>query len=104
MAATFSQLGQIASQPDFQNRVAIAMMNTAIAVYNEGSGVTGHAARALYATKVLNGNYALTQAIEGVLTSSTIIAEATVATAGNGIADADISNQISAMWNALAGA
>lgn len=104
MAATYSQLGQIAQQPDFINRVQISMMKSAISIYNEGTGVTGHAARAAYAVKVLGGSYALSQVTQGVLTSATIIAEAQQSVAGNAINDADIDTQIAAMWNALAGA
>lgn len=102
--ATLSVLGQIAGQPDFINRIAVSMSAAAIAIYNEGTGVTGHVARAAFATKVLNGTYSLSAAVLGVLASATIQGEAVVNVAGNAIADADINNQISAMWNALAGA
>lgn len=104
MMATYSILGQIANQPDFQSRVAIAMNSAAVSVYSEVGTTTGHAARALYATKVLTGNYSLSAACLGVLVNSTIQGEATVATAGNSIPDSDIQFQVNSIWNALAGA
>ena len=102
-AATYSQLGTISGQQDFQNRVAIAMSNAAMNVYSEGTGVTGHTARAAYANKVLNGTYNLQASALAVLAGAAIMAEATI-TPPNGIPDADIQNQVNALWNALAGA
>ena len=103
VAATYSQLGTIAGQQDFQNRVGIAMNSAAVAVYYEASTVTGHAARAAYANKVLNGTYNLAAATLAVLVNSTIMAEATT-TPPNSIADTDIQFQVNSIWNALAGA
>jgi hypothetical protein len=169
--ATYSTLGAIATQNDFQNRVAFAMHVAAAQVYAEtlqtnavtasanailhfasttgivagmpvydlttpaaipagtvvlsvtattvtmssnvvgGVGVldvisfvSGHAARAAFATKVLNGNFVLYNACLGVLVNASIQAEATPALVGNSIPDADIQFQVNSIWNALAGA
>lgn len=102
--ATYSQLGQIAAQPDFQARIAIALNSAAVAIYNEAGTVAGHAARAAYATKVLTGGYNLSAACLGVLVNSTIQAGASPTTAGNSITDQDIQFQVNSIWNALAGA
>jgi hypothetical protein len=173
MAATYSVLGAIAQQNDFQNRVAFAMHVAAVLIYAEamatsaatasanntlhfaatpaaaivgapifdlttsgaipagtivssvtattvvmsqaatGSGVlagdaisfvSNHAARAAFATKVLNGNFVLFNACLGTLTNPTIMTEANPAIAGNGIPDTDIQFQVNSIWNALAGA
>lgn len=106
--ATFAQLGLIVQEPEFQQRVQYAMSVAAVNVYAEGSGVTGHAARAALAICVLNGNFNLSGACYGVLTNSTIAAEATIPAsgppAGNTIPDADIQFAVNSIWNVLAGA
>lgn len=103
--ASFDALATIAINQGFQNRVQYAMSVAAIAVYNEGTGVTGHAARAAYAVKVLSANFNLQAATWGVLTNATIAAEANPATTPDfAIADTDIQFQVNSMWNALAGA
>lgn len=102
--ATYSILGQIATQPDFQSRVAVALNSAAVSVYSESTSTTGHVARALYATKVLTGQYNLHAACFGVLVNSTIQSEAVQGTVGNAIPDSDIQFQINSIWNALAGA
>lgn len=104
MAATYSTLGTIATQPDFQNRVNVAMQTAALAVYNESGTVTGHAARAAFASKVANGNFNLVAACFSVLTGTAVGANAVVGTSGNGILDSDIQNQVNAAWNCFAGA
>jgi len=104
MAATFSQLGEIAGHPDFIRRVNVAMNNAALNVYNESSTTPGHQARASFATKVVNGQYNLEAAVYGILTGTAIINEANPAIPGDGIADADISTEVAAAWNVFAGA
>lgn len=108
--ASFSQLGQIvygSSAPlstEFQQRVNYAMSVAAVAVYSESTGTTGHAIRAAFATRVLNGNFNLVAACFAVLTNPTIAAEAVPGQSGNNIPDADIQFAINSIWNALAGA
>ena len=106
MALNYVQLGKIAQDPQFQSRVLYALTSAAIAVYNEASSTTGHAARAAFARGVFQQQFQLPLICYGVATSSTIAAEATWpdATGMFGINDSDIANQISAMWNTLAGA
>jgi hypothetical protein len=101
---TYSTLGQITNQPDFQNRVAIAMASAANNIYSEVGTTPGHAARAVFATKVLTGNYNLAAACLSVLVNASIQAEANASSSGNGIPDTDIQFQVNSMWNALAGA
>lgn len=106
--ATFAQLGLIVQEPEFQQRVRYAMSVAATNVYAEGSGVTGHAARAAFAVRVLSGNFDIQSACYGVLTNSTIATEATIPAsgppAGNSIPDADIQFAVNSIWNVLAGA
>lgn len=102
--ATFAQLGTIATSGEYQQRVAYAMGVAAAAVYAEGTGVTGHVARAAFATKVANGTYNLPAAAILVLSNSTIAAEAVVTGSGNSIPDTDIQFSVNSLWNVLAGA
>lgn len=103
MAANFLQLATIANTNEFQQRVAVAMNTAAGAIYNEGSGVTNHSARAAYAIKVSNGNYNLSATAIAVVTASAIAAEATLGVSLNSIPDLDISNSVASLWNMLAG-
>jgi len=104
MAATFSALGVIAGHPDFIARVNVAMNNAAISIYNEATTTVGHTARAAYATKVVNGQYNLQAAVYAILTGTTIINEANPSLPGDGILDTDLSTEVAAAWNVLAGA
>ena len=93
---------------DFQKRVAEAMAEAAVAIYYEATTVTGHAARAAYASTVLNDppltltwngtpiqparrpySFALALVTQGIDETST---------------DTDIANGIASVWKALAGA
>jgi hypothetical protein len=104
MAATYLQLATIAQSTSFQQRVAFAMNSAAAAVYNEGSGVTNHSARAAFAIKVGAGNYSLPAAALAVITGATIVAEAVNdGSQTNAIADADIQNSVNSLWNMFAG-
>ena len=107
MAATFSQLASIATQGAFLQRVKLAMVQTAVAVYNESSATPGHAPRASFATRVLlNTGFDLSTTAFMVLTAAGNIATNANSSIlpDNGIADADILAQVSATWNAMAGA
>jgi|SRR5262249_51958670 len=104
MAATYSDLGTICEQPDFQRRVAVAMNVAAVNIYSEPGTTTGHAARAAFSTKVANGNYNLQAACFAVMQSATIQAGASPTVVGNGILDTDLQTQVNGIWNALAGA
>jgi hypothetical protein len=106
--ATFAQIAQIVTnQPlEFQSRVNYAMCVAAINVYSEGTGVTGHAARAAFAVRVLSGNYNIAAVCFGVMTNPTIAGEAVYQQPanGNGVPDTDIQFAVNSIWNALAGA
>lgn len=102
--ASFSALGYTANQEDFRRRVGYALSVAALAAYNENAGVTNHALRAAYATKVLNSQFDLHGAVLGVLTNGTIAAECNEASTGNGVPDGDIQFAVNSIYNALAGA
>lgn len=102
--ASYSDLGTISTLPDFQRRVAVAMGVAAVNVYSEAGTTTGHAARALYATNVLNGNYNLQAICFSVLQNATVQVEASTTATNNGIPDTDIQFTVNSVWNALAGA
>jgi len=104
MAATYSQLAEIATHGDFINRVNVAMNNAAVSIYNEAPTTPAHAARAAFATKVVTGQYNLLATTWAILTGTTIINEANPAAPGDGILDADISTEVAAAWNVFAGA
>lgn len=102
--AGFSDIGYTAHNEDFRRRVTYALTVAAIAAYSESTGVTGHAARAAFATKVLSSQFDLNGAVFGVLTNSTIAGESNSATTGNGVPDSDIQFAVNSIYNALAGA
>ena len=103
MAASYSDMGTICNQPDFQHRVSVAMGVAAVNIYSEVGTTPGHAARAAFATKVVNGNYSLPSVCYALMQSAAIQAAALLTVVGNGVADTDIQNQVNAIWNALAG-
>lgn len=102
--AAFLDLAQLASGQDFQRRIGYAMAVAAAAVYSESGGTTGHAARALYATKVASGQYDVPAVALLVLGNSTIAAEEIASGPTNGIPDSDIQFAVNSLWNLLAGA
>lgn len=103
--ANFTGCAQISWQADFQQRVGYALNVAAINAYNEVGTVTGHAARAIFATKVLNGQYNLEAMALAVLTNSTIATEGNSAVQpGNSIPDSDIQFAVNSIFSALAGA
>ncbi len=92
LAARFASVNVI----DFQQRVAEAVWEAALQIYAEVNTTPGHAARATYATAILNDQsnhhailFAQACAAQGLDDSST---------------DAAIAVGVSAAWNALAGA
>lgn len=103
MAATFVQLGQIASSGSFQSRVAFAMSSEAATVYAESPTTAGHGVRANFANKVASGNYNLNAACLAVLTNSTVLGETSAGANDTNILDADIQTAVNGLWNLLAG-
>lgn len=104
MAATFSDLGTIAKDANFQARVNYAMLVAAVNVYAEVATTTGHAQRKAFALLVFFGNYNPVQACAMVLTNATIAAEAVLATTPSfAIPDGDIQFAVNSLWNDFAG-
>ena len=102
--ASFSDLGTIAKDANFQLRVGYAMSVAAVNVYAESTGVTGHVLRVEFSRSVFTGNYNILNACLMVLTNAAIAAEANVATTpGFAIPDGDIQFAVNSLWNDFAG-
>jgi len=108
MATTLAARFDAAADLVFQKRVAEAAAEAAVNIYSELSTVTGHAARALYATAVLND-----PPLSLIANGEVIQAHArqyafalALATQGidNASTDAAIAIGVASVWNALAGA
>src|SRR5258705_14021190 len=103
MAASFSDLGTISKDVNFQGRVQYALMVAAVNVYSEGT-TPGHPARLAFAKQVFANTFSIQAACLMVLTNATIAAEANVATTpGFAIPDGDIQFAVNSLWNDLAG-
>jgi hypothetical protein len=100
----------VAADGDFQKKVAQALVETAVTIYNELNTTQGHAARAAYAvlvatdpplSMVTNGAGGVMQpdkrtfAVARLLTTQGIDLSST---------DAQITAAVATVWNALAGA
>lgn len=104
MAATFSDLGSIANDANFQRRVGYAVTVAAVNVYSEAANTAGHPARVAFAIRVFNGGYSIYYACLLVLTNATIAAGANfTVTPGFSIIDSDIQFAVNSLWNDLAG-
>lgn len=102
--ASFSDLGNIAKDLDFQRRVNYAMTVAAVNVYAELTNITGHPARLAFALKVFSGNFNIMSSCLLVLTNSTISAGANAATTpGFAIVDGDIQFAVNSLWNDFSG-
>ncbi len=102
--ANFDDLASIANNPGFQNRIKYAMAVAAVNVYAEAATTGNHTYRSRFATAVLNGNYNIQSVCYGVLSNSTIAAEAVIATTPDyAISDSDIQFAVNSIWSALAG-
>ncbi len=101
--ANYDDLIKIAGNSGFQERVKYALMSAAVSVYNELSSTTGHTPRVAYANSIIAGNYNLGPASLGVLTNTSIAAEATIGSAPDfSIPDSDIQFAVNSLWNAFA--
>ena len=92
----FRDQWNIATDDSFMRRVQIAMLSAAIAIQGESTGTPNHTNRANYAKLVLNAPEQYmplfsmaVSAYDNALTSSST--------------DTAIQNDVSAVWNALAG-
>lgn len=102
--ANYSDIGTVATAEDFRRRVAYALTKAAVDVYAEVGTTQGHAARALYATKVLNNQFDLHGAVLGVLANPTIAAGASSSTSDNSVSDGNMQFAINSIFSVLAGA
>lgn len=89
---TYKQIRDVAVNQDFQSKLAIAIADAAIQVYTEAPTVTGHAARAAYATQVIKSpdNEARSMAWAVILLA-------------NDDNDATLKATVLGIWNAFAG-
>jgi hypothetical protein len=88
-----------AQDPVFLALVGEAVAEAAVAIYNEGTGVAGHVARAAYATKVLNSPAFWDPMYQRAFAAA-------LATQGLDATSLDpaIATGVASVWNALAGA
>jgi hypothetical protein len=102
--ATVTQLMLIADDRNFQNRVKYYLQKYAVTVMAEPGNTPDHAARVLYAGKVLDGTASIYEYVVGVLTNPTIAAQANGAVPPDwSIDDANIEFQGNTIFNAYAG-
>lgn len=110
MATGLQARFDVAADVVFQKRVAQALAETAVAVYNEAAGTTNHAQRAAYAVTVVtdpplamvtNGADGITQPDKRTFAVARLIT--TQGIDGNST-DAQVSAGVASVWNALAGA
>lgn len=102
--ASFSDLGIIAKDSNFQGRVQYAMTVAAVNVYSEATNTVGHPARLAFAKQVFAGTFNITFSCMLVLTNASIAAEANLATTpGFAIPDGDIQFAVNSLWNDFAG-
>lgn len=105
MAISYQEVFEVAQQPGIQARVKALMQKAAIAVMNEAGSTAGHTQRVAFAGLVLNGQASVLQYTIGVLTNSTIMAEADTngVTGGNSIPDNDLEFAVNSAYSAYAG-
>jgi len=103
--ANYDDLIKIAGNDGFQQRIKYALMSAAVNIYSEATSTTGHAARGVLASQVIQGSYNAASVPLAVLTNTTIAGEATLASAPDyGIPDGDIQFAVNSLWNALSNA
>lgn len=108
--ATYRDQMDLARDRPFIQRVKMAAVNTAIAIQNEGSGVTLHAARSAFANRCLNNPDNCAELLAVGVANDAATFPATVTRDGQGNAtstngatvgsDAAIDARLSAIWNA----
>jgi len=109
VTATFDQIVTVAADTLFQQRVGVAMIQTANNVYTEAFGGTGqptqqqHQTRSAYARLVLSRGVNLNQIATAVTTL--LIATVDVTQPHDyALSDTDIGNACASLWNFFAGA
>ena len=84
----------LATNVNWTPQIQMALISTAIAVYNEATTVAGHMPRAAFAMQILRGGNYVSQ-VAYALASLGLSVVST---------DTEVLNGISSIWNALAGA
>lgn len=104
MAISYQEVFEVAQQPGIQARVKALMQKAAIDVMAELASTAGHTQRVTFAGLILGGQASIVQYSIGVLTNSTIMAEAnTNGSSGNGIPDNDLEFAVNSVYSAFAG-
>lgn len=85
---------------DFLHRVEVAGIVAAQQVYAENGATAGHAARAAYASDVLNSSPSYAYRFAAIVVTDT----ANIAAGVRAIPDAELLRPILAAWNSLSGA
>lgn len=101
--ASYSDIAIAATSADLIRRVEYALSVAAVNVYAEGTSVAAHAARAAYATRVLNEQVDLRRVTLGVLTNPTIAAGVDSAKSDSGVSDGNMQFAVNSIFDVLAG-
>lgn len=107
MASTIAQLNSLAEDPLFRQRCRNIILQQAAVVYNEGA-VTGHAARAAFAVKLLQSPGFADQLVQVIVTRTNLVA-GTVTYDFNSravvtdVSDAAILSQVASDWSMFSG-
>lgn len=86
---------QLSRSVEFRQRIEYLAIKSAIAVVNEDAGTANHAARLVFAKKILGGTAPIGEIALAVMTNSTIASE------GNASSDADLEFTINSIFNAF---
>lgn len=107
--AGYKEQMALARDATFVNRVKMGMVNTAIAISNESTGTSNHAARTALSKACLNSPDQYAQLLAVGVASDTVTFPATVDGQGNATngatvaTDAAIDTRLSAIWDSYAG-
>ena len=104
MAIGAAECWQVAQQPIFQARVRFSLNKAAVAALAEPMATPGHAERAVFARKVLSGQYVLEHVAMAVFTNDSLKGSGNINNPDtNGLNDAEIQSAITSLFSALAG-
>lgn len=112
-AQTLSDKYLLSNEPAFTSRVRASIIAAAVAISNEGSGVTNHTSRDAIAVNVLTSPDAwksyfsaavavdTTVASQATTTGTVALTTSNVAAQGALVTDVAINNAVSAAWNSF---
>jgi hypothetical protein len=92
---SFQDAFALADTPEFQRRVTVALVKSAVAVMAEGISAPNHQLRGTYASKVL-----ASPEVEGMNASLAVVTNPAI---NEGSPDDAIEFTINSMWDALSG-